>query len=142
METRMRGWKTSDGQLLVTTRSLAAKTFRRADIPVIRQFAAAFAARAGMRPSQLTDFALAVSEAAACATSRGPCTAQLRLWTTGSRALCEIIGDGVLLGPGPGDAGRWDDEALRRRLLRQLCDYADVDSDAQGVTVRFSMTVV
>ena len=142
METRMRGWKTGDGQLLVTARTLAAKTFRRADIPAVRRFAAAFAARAGMRPSQLTDFALAVSEAAACATSRGPCTAQLRLWTTGSRALCEISGDGLLLGPGPGGAGHGDVEALRRWLLRQLCDYVHVDSDAQGVTVRFSMTVV
>src|SRR5215472_7023321 len=142
METRMRGLKTSNGQLLVTARSLAAKTFRQADIPAIRRFAAAFAARAGMRATQLPDFALAVSEAAACATSRGPCTARLRLWTAGSRALCEISGDGVLLGSGPGDAGHGDDEALRRWLLRRLCDYVDVESDTQGVTVRFSMTVV
>ena len=142
METRMRGWKTSDGQLLVATRSVAEKTFRRADIPAIRQFAAVFAAHAGMRATQRTDFALAVSEAAACATTRGPCSAQLRLWTTGSRALCEISGDGLLLGPGPGGAGHGDVEALRRWLLRQLCDYVHVDSDAQGVTVRFSMTVV
>ena len=141
METQMRGRKTGNGQLLVTARSLAAKTFRQADIPAVRQFAAAFAARAGMRASQVTDFALAVSEAAACATSRGPCTARLRLWTTGSRALCEISGDGLLLGPGPGGAGHGDVEALRRWLLRQLCDYVHVDSDAQGVTVRFSMTV-
>src|SRR5215472_4514647 len=141
METRMRGLKTSNGQLLVTARSLAAMTFRQADIPAIRRFAAAFAARAGMRATQLPDFALAVSEAAACATSHGPCTARLRLWTAGSRTLCEISGDGVLLGPGPGDAGPGD-EVLRRWLLRQLCDYVDVESDTQGVTVRFSMTVV
>jgi hypothetical protein len=141
MNTRMRGWKTSNGQLLVTARSLAAKTFRRADIPAIRGFAAAFAARAGMCATQRTDFALAVSEAAACATSRGPRTARLRLWTAGSRTLCEVSGDGVLLGAGPGDAGHGEDEALRRWLLRQLCDYVDVESDTQGVTVRFSMTV-
>ena len=141
METQMRGRKTGNGQLLVTARSLAAKTFRQADIPAIRGFAAAFAARAGMRTTQRTDFALAVSEAAACATSRGPCTARLWLWTAGSRTLCEISGDGVVLGPGPGDAGPGDDEALCRLLLRQLCDYVHVDSDAQGDTVRFSMTV-
>ena len=51
MDTRMRGWQTSNGQLLVTARSLAAKMFRQADIPAIRRFAAAFAARAGMRTS-------------------------------------------------------------------------------------------
>lgn len=141
MGTRMRGWKTSNGQLLVTARSLAAKTFRQGDIPAVRQFAAAFGARAGMRTTQLTDFALAVSEAAACATSHGPCTAQLRLWTAGSRALCEISGDGVVLCSGPGETRHGDDEALRRWLLRQLCDYVRVDSHARGVTVRFSMTV-
>ncbi len=141
METRMRGWNTGNGQALLSARSLAAKTFRQADIPAIRRFAATFAARAGMRAAQLSDFALAVSEAAACATSRGPCTARLRLWTTGSRALCEISGDGVLLGQEPDGAAHSDAEALRRWLLRQLCDCVQVHSDSRGVTVRFSMTV-
>ena len=141
METQMRGWKTGNGQLLATARSLAAKTFRQADIPAVRQFAAAFAARAGMRASQVTDFALAVSEAAACATSHGPCTARLRLWTTEFRTMCEVRGDGALLRREPDPARRGDAEALRRWLLHQLCDNVSVDDGPQGVTVRFSMTV-
>jgi hypothetical protein len=141
MNTRMRGGNAADGQLLATACSLAAKTFRRADIPAIRRFATLFGARAGMSAARLGDFMLAVSEAAACATSNGPCTARLRLWTTELHAMCEIRGDGVLFGQGPGAARRGDVEALRRWLLRQLCDHVSVDDDPQGVTVRFSMTV-
>ena len=141
MNTGMRGGNAIDGQLLATACSLAVKTFRRADIPAIRRFASLFGARAGMGAPQLGDFMLAVSEAAACATSHGPCTARLRLWTTGLHAMCEIRGDGVLFGQDPGAASRGDAEALRRWLLRQLCDHVSVDDDAQGVTVRFSMTV-
>ena len=141
MDTRMRGWKTSNGQLLVTARSLAAKTFRQADIPAIRRFAAAFAARAGMRATQLTDFTLAVSEAAACATSRGPCTARLRLWMTENRAFCEVRGDGTLMADGPRGARQGDAERLRRWLLHRLCDHVSVESGPQGVRVLLAMTV-
>jgi hypothetical protein len=141
MNIRIRGENATDGQLLAVRCSLAAKTFRRADIPAIRRFASLFGARAGMDAARLGDFMLAVSEAAACATSHGPCTARLRLWTTELRAMCEIRGDGVLFSRGPDPARHGDAEALRRWLLHQLCDHVSVDDGPQGVTVRFSMTV-
>jgi hypothetical protein len=141
MNIRIRGESATDGQLLAVRCSLAAKTFRRADIPAIRRFASLFGARAGMDAARLGDLMLAVSEAAACATSHGPCTARLRLWTTELRAMCEIRGDGVLFSHGPDPARYGDVEALRRWLLHQLCDHVSVDDDPQGVTVRFSMAV-
>jgi hypothetical protein len=140
MNTRMLGENATHGQSLAAVCSLAAKTFRPADIPAIRRFATLFGARAGMSTASLSDFMLAVSEAAACATRYGNCVNSLRLWTTGSRALCEIHGDGALAGQEP-DARRGDAEALRRWLLRQLCDHVFVTDDPRGVTVRFSMTV-
>lgn len=141
MNTRIRGGNATDGQLLAAPCSLAAKTFRQADIPAIRRFASLFGASAGMGAARLADFTLAVNEAAACATSHSPCTARLRLWTTGLRAMCEIRSDGVLLRQQPGATSRGDAEALRRWLLSQLCDHVSVDDDPQGVTVRFSMAV-
>ena len=85
---------------------------------------------------------LAVSEAAACAVTRGPCTAKLRLWASGPRVFWETHGDG-LADRGPGGPGRPDEaEALRRRLLRQLCDYACVESGPHGVTVLASIGVI
>ena len=141
MNTRIRGGNAIDGQFLAAACSLAPKTFRQADIPAIRHFASLFGARAGMGAPRLADFMLAVSEAAACATSHGLCTARLRLWTTGFRTMCEVRGDGALLRREPDPARRGDAEALRRWLLHQLCDNVSVDDGPQGVTVRFSMTV-
>jgi hypothetical protein len=133
--TRMQDGRVTDEQLaLEAAHSLAERTFRRADIPSVRHFAFEFGSRAGLGAARLSDFVLAVSEAAACAVTRGPCTAKLRLWASGARVFFEAHGDGLsgLSGRGP---GRPDEaEALRRRLLRQLCDYASVESGPEGVT--------
>ena len=138
--TRMRDWRITDGQMaLGGAHSLAERTFRRGDLPSVRRFAMEFGARAGLGAARLSDFVLAVSEAAACAVTRGPCTAKLRLWASGPRVFCEAHGDGLSAG-GP---GRPDEvEALRRRLLRQLCDYASVESGPDGVTVLASVGVI
>jgi hypothetical protein len=143
MNTRMRDWRVSDGQMaLGGAHSLAERTFRRGDIPSVRRFAMEFGTRAGLGAARLSDFVLAVSEAAACTVTRGPCTAKLRLWASGARVFCEARGDG-LSDRGPGGPGRPDEaEALRRRLLRQLCDYACVESGPDGVTVLTSIGVI
>jgi len=142
MNTRMRGPNAGRGRpVLPVARSLAERTFRFADIPAVRRVAAAFGARAGMGVAKLSDFVLAVSEAAACAVAQGPCTARLRLWTTGNRAFCEVCGDGMLLADGPQGARQGDAELLRRWLLHRLCDHVSVESGPQGVRVLLSMTV-
>ncbi len=141
MNTRMRGWRASEGQLpLGAVHSMVGQAFRRADIPVVRRMAADFAARTGMGTARLADFTLAVSEAAACAVADGPHTAQLRLWTSGPRVLCEVRGNGM---PWASRARAREaaPEALRRRMLRQLCDYASVRRGPDGVTVLIAMTV-
>jgi len=124
MNTRIRGGNAIDGQFLAAACSLAPKTFRQADIPAIRHFASLFGARAGMGAPRLADFMLAVSEAAACATSHGPCTARLRLWTTEFRTMCEVRGDGALLRREPDPARRGElpdgrDIRLAERLRRE-----------------------
>lgn len=142
VNTRMHGTEPGhEERLLSTDYTLARLTFRRADIPSVRPFAAAFGVRAGMGSPALADFVLAVSEAAACSVSHGPCTARLRLWQAGPRVFCEVRGDGILLGQGPRAVERSDAEALRRRLLRRICDHARVESGSHGVTVRFSITI-
>jgi hypothetical protein len=140
MNARRRNWRATDGQLaLGGAQSLAERTFRQADIPSVRLFAREFGARAGMDAARLSDFVLAVSEAAACTVTRGPCTAELRLWASGPRVFWETHGDGLTdRGPGRPDEA----EALRRRLLRQLCDYACVESGPDGVTVLASIGVI
>jgi hypothetical protein len=129
---------------------LAEQTFRRADVPAVRRFTRAFGARAGIKPRRLSDLVLAVSEAMACATTCGPGRARVRLWVAGTRAFCEVRGDGRLLrtsavtrSGGPSGPGREhsEEEALRRCVLRQLADYVSVASGPDGVCVLLSMTV-
>lgn len=142
VSSRIRGAGPGHEQDLLSAEfSLARLTFKRADLPVVRRFATAFATRAGMAGTRLGDFVLAVSEAAACAVSHGPCTARMRLWTTGARVHGEIRGDGMLLGHGPRAVEQGDAEALRRHVLQQICDHARVETGPYGVTVRFSITV-
>jgi hypothetical protein len=94
MDTRMRGWRASGGRLpLIEPCWLAERTFRQDDLPAVRRFAKAFGAGAGLGSARLTDWVLAASEAAACATAWGPCITRVRLWMTGRHVFCEVRGD-------------------------------------------------
>jgi hypothetical protein len=141
MDTWMRRWRAGDVQLsLGGARSLVERTFRRADVPSVRHSAVEFGSRAGIGAAQLTDWVLAVNEAAACAVAWGPCTARLRLWTAGARAFCSVNGNSQLT-QGPGGGRQADVDALRRWLLQQLCDYVSVESGPDGVSVLLAMVV-
>jgi hypothetical protein len=146
MSTRARNWQVSDARLAGGgTDWLAERAFPQGDVPAVRRFARAFGARAGIASARLADFVLAVSEAAACITATGPCTARVRLWVTGTRAYCDVRGDGVLLrraASGTGSAaGRGEEEALRRWVLRRLSDHVSVASGNDGVRVLLAMRV-
>jgi hypothetical protein len=156
MNTRMR-WQASDGRLpLGKPRQLAERTFLHGDVPAVRRFAEAFGARTGIGPARLADFVLAVSEAAACAATWGPCAARVRLWVSGSRAFCEVRGNATVLrrvahgtawqgvawqGAAQPDVPRGEAEALRHRVLRHVCDYVSVASGPGGPWVLLSMRV-
>jgi hypothetical protein len=139
MNTQLHVWRVGQEAPTWGARSPTERTFRQADIPSVRHLAAEFAARTWIGPARLADFVLAVSECAACVVGGGPGTARLRLWTTGPRVLCEVRGDGAPRrsagGPVYGEA-----EAMRRRLLRQLCDHVSVSYGRDGMTVVMSMT--
>ena len=144
MNTWMLGWTAGqEEQLLSAMCSLAKLRFRRQEIPAARRFAAEFGARAGIAGGQhAADFVLAVSEAAACALSHGPGTARLRLWSTGARVHCEVRGEGMPPVRGPGGTENRDADALRRWLLKRICDHVAFEPGPYGATVRFSVTVV
>jgi hypothetical protein len=141
MSIRIRGWRAGREELISSARSPAMRMFRQADVQSIRRLAAEFGARTGIGAARREDFVLAVSEAAACVIAGRPGTARLRLWTTGSRVFCEARGDGAPR-QGPGGPLHAEAEAMRRSLLRQLCDCASVSSGPDGVTVVLSITVI
>ena len=144
MGTKARGWQAADGRLARGgTDWLAERSFRQGDVPAVRRFTRAFGARAGIGPARLADYVLAVSEAAACATAVGPCVTRVRLWVAGTRAFCEVRGNGLLLRQSAG--GSWpaawpgEEEALRRRVLRRLSDHVCVATGPDGIRVLLSM---
>ena len=139
MSARMDGRRPGSGRLPLPGTRLAEQTFRQSDLPAIRRFAAEFGARAGVDAGRHTDFVLAVSEAAACALSYGPCSTRLRLWTGGTHAFGEIYADEMMLRQGPLGVRQDGAETLRRWLLRQLCDDVSVEPGPHAVTVRFSV---
>ena len=142
MKTTAQNWRTVGGQLPGSVpRGLAERSFRQADIPAARQFTRAFGARAKLDPARLADFVLAVSEAMASATARGPGTARLRLWVTGPRAFCEVRGDGYLQRRASHGTRQGEAEALRAWVLQRLTDYVSVASGPEGAWVLLSMTV-
>ena len=121
---------------------LTERTFRQQDVPAVRRFAEAFGARAGLGTARLAAVVLAASEAAACATAWGPCTARVRLWISGSRACCEVRADAMAVRrAAPGTGPRGEEAALRRSVLRQVSDYVSVASGPDGAWVFLSMSV-
>ena len=139
MSAQTDGWRSGSGRLPLPGTRLAERTFRELDLPAIRRFVAEFGARAGVEARRHVDFVLAVSEAAACALSYGPCSTRLRLWTGGTHAFGEIYADEMMLRQGPLGVRQDGAETLRRWLLRQLCDDVSVEPGPHGVTVRFSV---
>ncbi len=146
MSTQIRDPQPSESRLPVRDQHrLAERAFRQGDAPAVRRFTQAFGARTGIEAGPLTDFVLAVSEAAACATAPGPGTAKVRLWLDGSRAYCEVRGNATVrqraaLGRAGGPR-LGEEETLRRWVLRQLSDHVSVANGPDGVRVVLSMTV-
>ena len=151
-----RDWQPGGGQQPASVpRWIAERTFRRGDAPEVRRFALAFGARAGLCAAQLTDFVLAVNEAAACAVARRPGAARVRLWTAGARVYCEARGDAPVKHgtkssntTGNGRAGdvkplgrAGEQDALRRYVLRQVCDSLCVTSGPDATRVLLTMAV-
>lgn len=143
MNAQERGWRSGQGQLPPGGPSrMVERAFRQEDVPAVRRFTQAFGSYTGIGTARLADFVLAVNEAVACATAWGPCTARVRLWATGTRAFCEVRGNGTRLRRCARGIGRHgEEEALRRWVLQQVTDYVSVASGPDGTWVLLSMAL-
>jgi anti-sigma regulatory factor (Ser/Thr protein kinase) len=119
-------------------------TFTAADLPEVRRFTAARAARAGMSPEAADDFVIAVNEIATNAVRHGSPRAWLRLWVSGGALEAEIR-----------DTGQWPagtvPAALPRRpaeeggmgldVARLVCDGLQIKASSAGTAVLLRMAL-
>jgi anti-sigma regulatory factor (Ser/Thr protein kinase) len=115
----------------------------RPDLIAIRGFARRELSRLGLSGLALDDLVLSVDEAATNAIIHGSGSAQVRIWRTGSRAVCEIA-----------DGGRFDNPLAGRRrpgldwtsgrgvwLMNQVCDLVELRPTEAGTVVRLHLDV-
>ncbi|MCT9930447.1 ATP-binding protein [Planotetraspora sp. A-T 1434] len=69
-------------------------TFSLADLPDVREFAAAQARRRGMSEDAVGDFLVALNEVATNAVTHGSTKARLRIWDDGEALVVEVHDDG------------------------------------------------
>ena len=111
------------------------------DLAPMRAFVARHAAAMGVPATRLDDFILAVNEVATNAIRHGGGSAEVRLWATQRRVICEVSDSGTIsegflgfLRPDPhGERGHglW--------IARQLCDLLEIHAGQPGTTVRMHM---
>ncbi|GAA4598786.1 hypothetical protein GCM10023194_77210 [Planotetraspora phitsanulokensis] len=74
-------------------------TFSLADLPDVREFAAAQAQDRGMSADAVGDFLVALNEVATNAVTHGSSKARLRVWTDGASLMVDVHDDGRLWHP-------------------------------------------
>ena len=102
-------------------------TFTVDDLSALRRLAAEHGRRAGLGPSRLSDFVLAVSEAATSAVCHGGQRGRLRLWVSGDGAA------GISAGPNP--ARPDDTDSLRLWVVWHVCSEVSLTYGPDETTV-------
>jgi hypothetical protein len=114
-------------------------TFCADDLADVRRLAASRGRQAGLGPSRLSDFVLAVNEVATNAIRHGRPQARLRLWTSGSGVHCEVPGGRWISEEHPSAIRLDDTDSLRLWLVWQICSDVALSHGPDGTTVRLSM---
>lgn len=119
-------------------------TFTAADLPEVRRFTAARAARAGMSAEAADDFVIAVNEIATNAVRHGSPRAWLRLWVSGGALVAEIRDTGqwpagtvpAALPPRPAEEG-----GMGLDVARLVCDGLQIRASSAGTAVLLRMAL-
>jgi serine/threonine-protein kinase RsbW len=130
---------TDDGAAAHVTRAAKERTFSLADLPDLREFAAAEARRRGMADDALGDFLVALNEVATNAVTHGSTKARLRVWMDGGALLVAVHDDGRHWRP-DGDPGQVAPpenatSGMGLWVARLLSDGIDVATGHHGTTV-------
>lgn len=114
------------------------QTFSVDDLPALRRLAAEYGRRAGLEPSRVADFVLAVNETVTNAICHGGNRARLRLWQSGDDAWCEVQGGSWIPTERP-SAVPDDTDNLRLWVVCQVCCDIELSYGPEETMVRLSV---
>ena len=115
----------------------------RSDLSQVRALVHQHAREAGLTEGRANDLVLAVSEVAANTLRHTKSSGTLTVWHDGNEIVCEIRDEGTIADPLVGTR-RPAPDALGGHglwLVRQVCDLVELNSDANGTTVRMHMAL-
>jgi hypothetical protein len=113
-------------------------TFTVHDLAAVRCLAAELGRRAGLGPARLSDFVLAINEAATSAVCHGCDRATLRLWACADEVYGEVRGGRWVSGQPP-PAVPDDTDSLRLWVVWQVCDEVTMSCGPDETTVLVSV---
>ena len=133
----------SRGQPLASPRNDVMRHTYRSDLSQVRALVLQQARTAGLTEGRANDLVLAVSEVAANTLRHTKSSGTLTVWHDGNEIVCEIRDEGTIADPLVGTR-RPAPDALGGHglwLVRQVCDLVELNSDANGTTVRMHMAL-
>ncbi len=110
------------------------------DLKTLRTLAARAATEAGLKPSRIADFVLAVNEIATNSLRHGGGRGVMQLWCEDTALLCEVTDAGsidlplVARNPSIGQEG-----GFGLWLVHQVCDRVEIRTHEDGSLVRLHM---
>jgi anti-sigma regulatory factor (Ser/Thr protein kinase) len=120
----------------------ASMQFTLSDLPAVRRLVGEHATRAGLTAAQGHAIVLAVDELASNSIKHAGGGGELRVWTSGSKLLCEVHDRGQLTDQlaGRTKPGSRGESGWGLWLVNQLCEQTQVGTDERGTTIRVQMS--
>ncbi|HET9080282.1 MAG TPA: ATP-binding protein [Trebonia sp.] len=115
----------------------------RSDLSQVRAMVVQQARKAGLPEGRTTDLMLAVSEVAANTLRHTRSAGTLAIWHDRRELVCEVHDEGTITDPRAGRDKPAPDATGGHGLwiVRQVCDLVELNSDANGTTVRMHMAL-
>jgi anti-sigma regulatory factor (Ser/Thr protein kinase) len=136
-------WLLSGGQSLPAPPSGARYHGYHTDLSQVRALVLKHALEAGLTESRANDLVLAVSEVTANTLRHTRSSGTLALWRDAGEVICEVHDEGRIADPLAGRRRPAPDAAGGHGLwlVHQVCDLVELNSDANGTTIRMHMAV-